>query len=149
MRKSFLADVGSELKGFAEEDTAADDGEAGGLVDAVGKGVVDVSVGGHFAATLLARPVFCGLQKSASDALSAAGCGNEPAFDVADRACDIATVSGGTKGGFDKAEERVVFFGDEDDQRHYGVEVCRRESIGVRWRGGRRKIPATELRAAV
>jgi hypothetical protein len=46
---------------FSIKNAAGGDGEAGGLVDAMRKGVVNIGVGGHFAAALFASPVFGGV----------------------------------------------------------------------------------------
>jgi hypothetical protein len=50
------------------------------------------------------------------------GFNDVPAFDVANRVRDVATAGGGAESGFEKAEDCVLYFRYEDDQRHYGVE---------------------------
>src|SRR6516162_713353 len=96
------------------ENAASGDGETGSFVDAVREGVVNVGVGGHFAAALLASPVFGGAQKSSTDALSSAGFNHIPAFDIADRARNVATIGSGAQTGFEKAENRTVLLCDEN-----------------------------------
>lgn len=70
---------------FAKQDAASGDSEAAGLVDALGKGIGDVGVGGHFRAALCARPIFGGVKKRGADALAATRFRDEPTFHVAYR----------------------------------------------------------------
>lgn len=121
-------EVRSEL--LAKEDAASGDREAGGLVDALGKGIGDVGVRGHFRAALCARPTFRGVKKRGTDALTATRFRDEPTFHVAYRLFFVAAIGGGAQIRFEKASQRaVVFFGDKN---HQGIDALRRsvEHVG-------------------
>ena len=57
------------LQGLAVEDGAFGDLEAEGLVDTLGEGVGDGTVGGDFAAALCARPFFGGAEERGAYAM--------------------------------------------------------------------------------
>jgi len=91
--------------------------------------ILNNRVGGHFAATLAARPVLGGGEQLLPDSLAPVAFLDIPSLDVADWPRRVAAVSMGAQSSFEKSDEPAVrLLGDEVDQRQGGwgssVEDC-------------------------
>lgn len=115
MSASSRQNLGRDLQRFAVMDAAVDNFKTQTLVDAMRKVIVDPGVGGHFGATLRARPVFGSVEQFFAKATTAVVFDEIPAFDVADRMAHIAAVGVGTERDFEKSNQGGIGgFGHKD-----------------------------------
>jgi hypothetical protein len=97
------------------KDGASCDGESGSFVHMLGEFVFDVGVRGHLVATPSASPSFRGAQQFPADPLATAMLLDEPAFDIADGAGNVAAVRTRSKASFEESDKSAVaLFRDEN-----------------------------------